>query len=1292
MSSLAEEKQDNSGNWVSGIMPKSDTQAAAFLQRFKSYDGRNTIVGILDTGVDPGAEGLQVTSDGKKKVIDLVDATGSGDVSMGEKIVLRDEEDTVVGLTGRTLTLNRKDWTIRDNTIRLGMKAGYDIFPRGLKRRLQRERKKKWQESQNELINEAQMKVNEFEKILEANSGNKKTDEETQNEKNILEDLKLRVEQLRALSSSTWEDLGPVYDCIVFHDGKNFRAVVDVDESGDLSRLPCLTDYSKEYQFSTFTSNDACLNFAVNIYDEGRVLSIVNDAGAHGTHVAGIVSANYPNAPETNGIAPGAQIVGIRIGDTRLGSMETSQGLIRGIIAVLKSKCDIVNMSYGEPSKSPNFGRFSDFANELVNKHNVMYIASAGNAGPALSSVGAPGGTTSSIISVGAYVSPHMMLAEYNMRKTTPPINYTWSSRGPAFDGDYGVSISAPGGAITCVPNWTLQKNQLMNGTSMSSPNAAGNVALLLSALKQQNISYSPPRIRRAIENTAADIATSATKLDSGHGLLQVATAYDYLIAQKDFYEQDINFNISPRGLYLRQPHQVLQPYVTSFRVTPQFHEREDKRRLIEFEMRISLSCTQEWVTLASNMVLMHGGRGFEVSVDPTKLHPGVHFAEILGTQGTNAAAGPIFRIPITVCIPEKLDATSGTVTGSGPLGEIRLSPGSIERRFVAVPDGAQWVDIVFNGGTFYGSDVDSANSRIYMLHMQHVVKEFAHRDVSFKKSFRMVASERLGYTTKVYPGHTLEVCIAQYWSSLGDSSLNVDIQFRGVSPSEKTITFSNGENIVRVDLKSYLGQAAVCPTGKLSKWHESIRPTAKGVINAGSIDRDLMPAGRLIYNLNLNYTFNQEKSGKVIIRAPPLNNLLYEAGFGSQLYTIYDSNNRLIGTGDAFEETITCPKGKMTVKFLLRHDDRSKLEPYQNMILCIERDLEKNINLKFFKSQSGATTGEQSYGLQKLRKGAVSPVFVTLPSNFKVPKGAKPGDTLIGEIKYLDKGNAKAFVGEGTHPSGYIVKAVVPKAVATEKNNVKKDDAGTESLQVKLALWHLNEMKGGIGGKEEKFEITCESAKAAIDLIDGEKDVNEKELSYATYLSYLLKHKANDYVKNRFLMPQDFDHQAKCMSIIEKANSLINTIDLNKIKLAIAVKVADDDKEGEKEFKHRTAMKRLVVEALHLKAHALISKGDVQNEDLKNTIAAFQRWADGSNEKYQMLSYRRALLNEHYGNAMKRLLSLMGGDKDNGGPYPKKVLLWKELIRLFKILGWTAWHDYALLLLPAKYPTFSKM
>ncbi len=91
------------------------------------------------------------------------------------------------------------------------------------------------------------------------------------------------------------------------------------------------------YKRQTF-GKQTMMNFALNIYDDGDTLSIVTDVGAHGTHVAGIVAANYPNKPELNGLAPGAQIVSVKIGDRRMGSSSMGTGEVRGLIAVLENK------------------------------------------------------------------------------------------------------------------------------------------------------------------------------------------------------------------------------------------------------------------------------------------------------------------------------------------------------------------------------------------------------------------------------------------------------------------------------------------------------------------------------------------------------------------------------------------------------------------------------------------------------------------------------------------------------------------------------------------------------------------------------------------------------------------------------------------------------------------------------------------------------------------------------------------------------------------------------------------
>ena len=64
--------------YAHGWMPLASTGADRFVREHPTYDGRGVLIAILDTGVDPGVPGLRTTSTGDPKLVDLRDFSGEG--------------------------------------------------------------------------------------------------------------------------------------------------------------------------------------------------------------------------------------------------------------------------------------------------------------------------------------------------------------------------------------------------------------------------------------------------------------------------------------------------------------------------------------------------------------------------------------------------------------------------------------------------------------------------------------------------------------------------------------------------------------------------------------------------------------------------------------------------------------------------------------------------------------------------------------------------------------------------------------------------------------------------------------------------------------------------------------------------------------------------------------------------------------------------------------------------------------------------------------------------------------
>ena len=969
------------------LLPKDETGATRFLAEHPEYDGRGVVVAIFDSGVDPGAPGLAATSDGQPKIIDLIDGAGSGDVATTTLRTVADGQ--IEGLSGRMLAIPG-EWNNPTGEYRVGLKRAYELFPSDLVMRLSAERRHEWDLRQKTRAAEIRRQIARWEDEHPKPSPEDRLQED---------ELQARLDVLESAQKS-YEDPGPIYDCVVFHDGRTWRAAVDTDEDGELADETLLANYREERRYASF-GQETKLNFSVNIYDSGARLSIVTVAGAHGTHVAGIVAANFPEQPERNGQAPGAQIVSVKIGDTRLDGMETGVGLTRGLNAVLEHNCDLINMSYGEPTSTPDRGRLVELFTELVDEHGVIFVASAGNAGPALSTVGAPGGSTTAILGVAAYVSPEMMAAEYALRQVRPGLAYTWSSRGPTLDGDWGVDLLAPGGAIAPVPEYTLQPQMRMNGTSMASPTACGGVALLLSAAKAEGIPYSPYSVRRAVQNTAATV-DDPDPTAHGPGLLQVDRAYEKLARDAASAGEALRLDVAilerdaARGVYLREPGETDRPASLRVQVAPRFPRRVDKSQQQQFELLLSLEADADWIDVGEHLHLTSGGAVFELFIDPTQLAPGLHTGEVVATDPAHPERGPIFRVPVAVTKPTE-------PTGAGGRIALRFARTDRRRNRAAVSRSAARCNLGRREAlTDWRRSGDLGMRTSNTVTFCTPCSRFPAGRLSRERpsiSFTIPPEGAVVHSIPVVSGRTLELCLAHYWSSIGRSTLNYEATFRGVSPSEASVLLPNDGSTAAVDLTAFGSGETCVPSGSLATRRQLLRPSESSLTALPS-ERDALSGQGTMHQLLLTYRIKQPSQGGVTLHTPAVDDLLYDAPLGSYRWMLFDSNRRFIASDDVYPGEIALSAGEYVLRLSLRHTDPAVLKRFEQTPLAVDRPLRSAIPVTAYSSPADAANSRSPFLPRRIDPGTTT-IWFADPGASAEKTGAEPGDLLLGTASF---------------------------------------------------------------------------------------------------------------------------------------------------------------------------------------------------------------------------------------------------------------------------------------------------
>ncbi|MEU6702960.1 S8 family serine peptidase [Streptomyces wuyuanensis] len=466
--------------------PSHETGAVEFVEDHPKADGRGVTIGILDSGVDLGHPALQKTTTGERKIVDWVTATDPAKDGDGTWRRM----DT--GVTGPVFTAGDRSWKAPAGEHR------FSVF-----------------EERATLGGDMAGDLNR--------------------------------------DGDTTDKWGVLYDAAAG------TVRVDLNDDADFTNDVAMKPYKSGHQVGYFGTDNPATEIAERIpfvvevrknveFEAGKFSDYVNIGvieGSHGTHVAGITAANGLFGGRMSGAAPGAKLVSSRActwsgGCTNIALLEGMRDLVvnRGV--------DIVNMSIGGlPALNYDDSDRGDDAdnarallyNRLIDTYGVQLVISAGNEGPGVNTIGDPG-LANKVLSVGAAISRSTWAANYGSQVEKSYNMFNFSSRGPTENGGFTPTISAPGSAINTIPTWqagapvpeagySLPAGYgMLNGTSMSSPQAAGASALLISAAKQRHIKLSPLTLRTALTSTAQRIP-GVKAHEQGAGLIDVNEAWE---------------------------------------------------------------------------------------------------------------------------------------------------------------------------------------------------------------------------------------------------------------------------------------------------------------------------------------------------------------------------------------------------------------------------------------------------------------------------------------------------------------------------------------------------------------------------------------------------------------------------------------------------------------------------------------------------------------------------------------------------------------------------------------------